>query len=434
MKRYIDALPRKTRDLIYLARNIAQDKKISVYLVGGIVRDLLLGVTNLDLDFVVEGGGIAFAEVFASRTKAKIVRHERFGTATLFLPDGRKLDVATARKETYPHPAALPVVEPGKIADDLFRRDFTINAMAIDITSRNFGELLDFFGGVADLQNKRIVILHEGSFIDDPTRILRAIRFEQRYRFSLGTATLHCLKEASRKKMLEKVHPHRIRDELILLFKEKDPYKNIMCLKKLYGFNFVSPHVKVGAKDAGLYARVRKEVDWYLKNNPRETIEPWFAFFLLFADALSQQDIKALSRRFAFSKKEENKICAYKSFSKGHMRTLCLAGLRQSQVFAQLNGLNSEALLLLRAKCRKINFRQRIKNFITCLSKVAVALSGDDLRSLGLPAGPYYHTLLTQLHDAKLDGLVPTKKDELALAKALITKRRLSDVKTRESR
>lgn len=434
MKNYIAALPKKTRDLIYLARDIAEDKKISVYLVGGIVRDLLLGVSNLDLDFVVEGEGIAFAEAIASSAKAKIIRHERFATATLFLPDGRKLDVATARKETYPHPAALPVVAPGKIADDLSRRDFTINAMAVDITNRNFGELLDFFGGVADLRDKHIVILHEGSFIDDPTRILRAIRFEQRYRFSLGAKTLRCLKDASRKKMLEKVHAHRIRDELILLFKEKDPYKNIMRLKKLYGVDFISPYIKVNTKDAYLYARVKKEIDWYLKNNPRQGPEPWFVFFLLFTDSLKQGAAKALSRRLAFSKKEENKICAYKSFSVRQMRALCLARLRPSQVFAQLKCLSIEALLVLRAKSKKSNFRARIKNFITCLLKVTVALSGDDLRSLGLSAGPYYHTLLTQLHDAKLDGLVATKKDEMALAKALINKRRLYDVKTREGR
>lgn len=179
MKEYLRKLPKEIQDLISKAARVASGNNISAYLVGGFVRDLLLGVKNLDLDIVVEGDGIKFAQDFAHTLKAKLILHRRFGTATITLGYNLKIDIATARKETYPYPACLPVVTSGTIEDDLARRDFTINAMAISIMQKDFGRFIDLLYGKHDLYHKKIRVLHNLSFIDDPTRILRAIRFEK---------------------------------------------------------------------------------------------------------------------------------------------------------------------------------------------------------------------------------------------------------------
>jgi tRNA nucleotidyltransferase (CCA-adding enzyme) len=238
MRNRLHKLPQEIKDLIYLASNIATENNMPVYLVGGFVRDLLLEVKNLDLDFVIEGDGIKFAEDLATILKARLIRHRRFGTATIVLNPvrvitsfsrlpivsrGVKIDIATARRETYPRPASLPLVTRGTLEDDLARRDFSVNAMAISITKKDFGKLVDFFCGKDDLQHKKVRILHSLSFIDDPTRMLRAIRFEQRYNFKIEPHTLKLLKVAAAIKMLEKVQPQRLRDELILILKEAHP-------------------------------------------------------------------------------------------------------------------------------------------------------------------------------------------------------------------
>ncbi|MBM3255763.1 MAG: CCA tRNA nucleotidyltransferase, partial [Candidatus Omnitrophica bacterium] len=185
MKNYLNNLSREFRDLIAKASDISAKVNMPAYLVGGFVRDLMLGEKNLDLDIVVEGDGIRFAEELAAALGAGLIRHVRFGTATILIGVDSKIDIATSRREHYPKPAALPLVQKGGLKDDLARRDFSINAMAISINKTSFGELIDFFGGPADLSRKKIRVLHSRSFIDDPTRVLRAVRFEQRYAFGI---------------------------------------------------------------------------------------------------------------------------------------------------------------------------------------------------------------------------------------------------------
>ncbi|MDD4894296.1 MAG: hypothetical protein PHW54_03160, partial [Candidatus Omnitrophica bacterium] len=236
MKKYLSKLPKEIRDFISVAGDVAFSCGMPVYLVGGFVRDLILGVDNLDLDIVVEGDGIKFAELLSLKLNAGLTLHRRFGTATLIIDKYFKVDIATARREYYPEPAHLPEVTCGTLKDDLIRRDFTINAMAVSINRRDFGTFIDCFGGKKDLAAKKIRVLHDLSFIDDPTRILRAIRFEQRYSFRIEPKTLKLLREAKRLKMLEKVQPQRLRDELILLLKENKPLKQLRRIKELIGF------------------------------------------------------------------------------------------------------------------------------------------------------------------------------------------------------
>ncbi|MCX5716672.1 MAG: hypothetical protein NTV07_07535 [Candidatus Omnitrophica bacterium] len=226
-------LPKQMLRLIGLIAELARQNSCDVFLVGGIVRDILLGVENYDLDFAIEGDALQLARALAKNTGGSCIVHKMFGTATVTMPDSIKVDFATARRERYEKPASLPTVEFSTIKNDLSRRDFTINAMAIAISDLNFGQLIDFFGGQDDLLNKKIRVLHDASFIDDPTRILRAVKFEQRLNFKIESSTHRLLKEAVQMHLLEKVGRWRLNKEVALILKEKNSRKIFKRMEKL---------------------------------------------------------------------------------------------------------------------------------------------------------------------------------------------------------
>ena len=219
-------------DIVKIVGKIADKLKLPAYIVGGPVRDKLLGIANHDMDFVVEGDGIKFAEALNKTLKGKLTVYKAFGTATIALKE-KKIDIVTARKETYKHSAAYPTVKPGAIKDDLFRRDFTINAMAISVNKKNFGELVDFYGGQKDLKKGVIRILHDKSFMDDPTRVFRAVRFSVRFGFKIEPHTKKLIKEAVSDGLLGEVNVGRIRKEIELFLKEKNPKKCLETFSKL---------------------------------------------------------------------------------------------------------------------------------------------------------------------------------------------------------
>jgi len=219
-------------DIIKIVGKIADELKVPAYIVGGPVRDKLLGIANYDLDFVVESDGIKFAEALNKALKGKLTAYKAFGTATIELKE-KRIDIVTSRKETYNHPAAYPTVKPGKIKDDLFRRDFTINAMAIAVNKKGFGRLIDFYSGQKDLKKGLIRVLHDKSFMDDPTRIFRAVKFSVRFGFKIEPHTKKLIKEAVLDGLLGEVNAGRIRKEIELFLKEKDPKKCLDIFSKL---------------------------------------------------------------------------------------------------------------------------------------------------------------------------------------------------------
>jgi tRNA nucleotidyltransferase (CCA-adding enzyme) len=221
------------RGILHAAGSLAAEMGFCAYAVGGMVRDLFLERDTFDLDIVVEGEGIRFARGLADRLRARVKGYERFGTATITLPGGARVDVATARTESYDAPAALPRVTPGSIRDDLLRRDFTINAMALALAPGEFGKLLDEFGGVRDIREGRIRVLHERSFVDDPTRIFRAVRFEARLGFRIVAADERRIREALALSLLERLEEYRIAAELRLILGEPDPSRPLLRLAQL---------------------------------------------------------------------------------------------------------------------------------------------------------------------------------------------------------
>ncbi len=234
-------LSRRTLELLAAAGRAADYLGLQVYAVGGFVRDLLLHRDNEDVDLLVEGPGIAFARHLSRLWGAGVQTHERFGTATLRLDWGGKVDVAMARLETYSQPAALPQVAPAGLAQDLRRRDFTINAMAIHLNPGTYGHLADPLDGRADLEAGRIRILHPGSFEDDPTRIFRAVRFEQRFGFRLEPVTARCLRDAVRGGLIGRLSRPRVLREVLLLLGETDPSPAFRRLSRLGVLGQVHP-------------------------------------------------------------------------------------------------------------------------------------------------------------------------------------------------
>ncbi|MDP8212687.1 MAG: hypothetical protein P9X22_05265 [Candidatus Zapsychrus exili] len=230
MKNYLENLDKEQLVLIKKIGDKADSLKKRAYIVGGVVRDIILDKKSLDLDIAIVSDAIDFAKNISKIIKGRLVVYSKFKTATLFLNNGASIDFVMARKESYKTLGALPDVELGSLRDDLFRRDFTINAIGISINKNSFGNLIDEFKGVDDLKKKKIRVLHNKSFIDDPTRILRAIRFEARLGFQIENKTLKLLKQAIDKNAPDTVTSARYFNEFRKMFKEDDPVK---CLKRL---------------------------------------------------------------------------------------------------------------------------------------------------------------------------------------------------------
>jgi len=421
MKKQLSKLSENLQDLINKIHEMAVSKKVKAYLVGGFVRDLILKVNNLDLDIVIDGDGAKFAEAFAKHMGARITVHKNFGTATVFIGQGSKVDFSSSRKEIYPKPGQLPVVSAGSLRVDLFRRDFTINAMAIDL---RYGKLFDYFGGRADLEGKKIRIMHPLSFIDDPTRILRAIRFEQRFGFVIEPKTLKLLKDAVKLDMLSKVHAHRIRDDLILILKEKDPIKEIRRLQKLVGFDFIAKGIKLNSKSYAFLKSLKREINWFNRNYPkRRAIDSWLIYLMGLLDSLDDKEIKSVCLRLGLRKGEEIRLLSFKQISHAALNDLSRVAVKPSHIFEILEPLSYETILALKAKYNNPVFKAHIESFLEIYNGMRIFISGDDLHGLGVVPGPRYQKIFAQVLSAKLNGLVRTKSEELVLIKRLLRKR-----------
>jgi tRNA nucleotidyltransferase (CCA-adding enzyme) len=375
---------------------------------------------TFDIDIVIEGDGIRCAEAFAVKLGASISRHHRFGTASVTLTDGRKLDFATARKERYPQPAHLPVVQPGTLQDDLLRRDFTINTMAIRLESGGLGPIIDHRGGRQDLLRKKIRVLHDASFIDDPTRILRAIRFEQRFGFRIESHTLRLLKDALRDGWLSRVHAHRLRNELILLLKEKTPLRVIKRMRKLTGFGFIAPALTVNSQTFSLFRSVDRQCRWYKKNMPTAgKLSAWLVYSMALMEALGTRQVRSLCKKFAFSKVDEQRIIEYMREGRRLALALKKKGLAPSQLYALLAPLSIEAIIMLKAHYPAPVIQRHIADYVGIHIGTRITVTGQDLQRLGLAPGPRYQKILRAVLRARLDGKVHSRKEELAYIKQI---------------
>lgn len=414
---------------------LAGEFNYPVYIVGGFVRDLILGVEDFDLDIVLEGDGIHFAKELADELKADFIKHRRFQTATIvikaqthpqgkFFGSGTKIDIATARKEIYEQPASLPRVSQGTIKDDLGRRDFSINAMAVSISESTFGQLVDFYDSREDLRNKRIRVLHCLSFIDDPTRILRAIRFEQRFNFSFEKTTLRLLKEAVGLKMLQKVHKHRLRDELILIFKEPQAVRCIRRVYDLCGFEFIHQGLRLSSPMLAMLKKANEIHIWFRNNFPhKRRLELRVLYLAVLLEGLSSLTLRKVLTEFAFHKSESKIVLSYKSDTQ--RVSLKLKGAASpSSIYKILEPLRYEVIILILAKTNEARIKNKLKDFLRLYNGSRIFTSGHELKALGITPGPDFKEILKTLLYAKLDKKFHTKEEELSYLQNVILAKR----------
>ncbi len=462
MKNLLASLDKDLEKILREIGWLADKRSTAAYVVGGFVRDLLLNKTqhininsstagdavrrewedphqadgptngsprqnplvrnvpdkslqkNLDVDIVVEEDALGFAEDFAQRKQVIMTRYPQFKTATVILKSGRRIDFATARKETYPHSGALPVVAFGSIKNDLFRRDFTINAMAIKINRKTFGELVDLYNGFQDLKEKKVRVLHEKSFIDDPTRILRAVRFEQRLDFKIEPKTLGLFRRALKKKVILHLKPPRYFEEFRKIFDEPKPSKSIKRLNNLKAFNFFW---NIPSSKALLAVKQMEKIEVLFQKsiNSPESINRWLVYFMALAEKIPLSDLTRLLKSFHSRTTDSAKVLTVAVLPSIH-EFLNKKKRRPYEVYAELHPLSTEAIVFFAATTVSATTKKYIKDYFERYQSAALEINGHDLKLIGIESGKYTGEILKQVLYQKLDGLLHGKQDELKAA------------------
>ena len=422
-----DRLPKDVLDMLEKAGALGRSRQTPVYVVGGFVRDLLLKTPNHDIDLVVEGDGIGFARAFAGVLGGRVRVHKKFLTSVVIFPGAggkeERVDVATARLEYYESPAALPTVEHSSIKMDLYRRDFTINALAIRLDCEPMGEIVDFFGGQKDIRDRVIRVLHTLSFVEDPTRCLRAVRFEQRYHFRIGPATEKLIKNDVSLKLLDKLSPSRLFNEFEHICAEETA---ILCIRRLHELGIlqaIHPQLSINPDRKEMLIRTAKVMAWYRLLYIDEEMRPWLVYFLVLCSSLTYAVTLEVFRRLGIPPALKNEVlgCREKarSLRSSLKRLTATPGFRVSALCAMLRPLPVEFVLYLMADMEVPETRRALSRYITVWRTEKPGVDGSDLKKLGLAPGPAYGVILQRLLEAKLDGTAASPEEQLALAREL---------------
>lgn len=414
-------LPAKALSRLRELGRVSQELGFQTYLVGGMVRDMLLDITNLDIDVVVEGDGIALARGYAKDRDCRVTAHERFGTAIISFADGFKIDVATARTEYYDQPAALPVVEASSLKLDLYRRDFTINTLVIGLNTKDFGRLVDFFGAYRDLKDETLRVLHNMSFIEDPTRILRAVRFELRFGFSIGKPTMRLLNKAVSLRVLSRLSGQRLFQELKYLLKEDNPNATIARLAELEILEQLHPDLATGKQVLTVLRNTEEVLAWWRLTDQPRSCQVWLIHLYALLAFFRPSQTVSFCDRMDIRDRLRERIIKDKADAEQALEQLSDADRRSnSSLYRLLRPLSIEALLFAMTKTYRRQTRQVIANYLTQLSRTKISLSGKDLQKLGVRPSPLYRQVLDRVLNARLDQQVRTKAEELALAREIL--------------
>ncbi|AQS58571.1 CBS domain-containing protein [Desulforamulus ferrireducens] len=414
------ALPSRIMSLLTKAGQVAERLGYQVYAVGGLVRDVMLKVENLDVDLVVEGNGIEMAYELSKEIGGRVRPHEKFGTAEIVFPDGYWVDVVTARVEYYEYPAALPQVEQSTLRHDLYRRDFTINAMAVALNPNRFGELVDYFNGREDLEIGAIRVLHNLSFIEDPTRILRAVRFEQRYDMAIEPQTMRLIKEAVREKVLSRLSNERMWGELKSILDEADPEHMLDRLDELGVWDYLFPEITFW------------EVQYVISEMPQalmilrnwgwaEPAEKWLPYFLGILHLTNQETAYQICQRYNLGRRQTDKVLDTIANGRIALKRLSTEGdVPLSELTKIVQTLPREAYPLFLTLLEDKNAIRRFRMVMESVHKNKPVINGKDIRAMGYQPGPMYRRALDAVWRARLDGLVSTREEELEYIRAYL--------------
>lgn len=425
------------------------------------MRDLLLGIPNFDLDLVVEGDAIALARMLAAELGGRVKAHERFGTAKWLVPEAlvapgeapprapshprekigdvsqRRLasshaalaiDFVTARTEFYEHPAALPEVEAGSLKQDLYRRDFTINTMAICLDRERYGELVDFYGGKKDLDRKLIRVLHSLSFVEDATRILRAVRLEQRLGFSIEKRTEELMVDA--RDLLERVSGERLRHELYLSLQEEDPEKILRRLDQCGLLAYLHRELRYTDWLGSHCAQAREKMAEWNERFPRSALAPQRSlprvYLALLVYPMREDQIVDFIGRLKITGENGRLLRELGQFS-SEARITLQPEPSPAAIYELYKKSPAELLYVLwftdevpgkPEKPVPLAVSESVELFLHKLKWLKVQINGETLKGFGLRPGPAYGRLLTDLYQAKLNGKVESLEDEMAFVRA----------------
>ena len=406
-----------TQTLRRLGRR-AEEMSLKAYVVGGFVRDLLLGKENQDLDIVIEGDALAFIKSWET-DGCKVAVHERYKTGTIVFPGDKKVDVATARREFYEYPVALPKVAGDSLKHDLYRRDFTVNSMAISINRTSWGTLIDYFGGRRDLQSRQLRVLHNLSFVEDPTRVLRGLRLKQRLGFEFEDNTFRLIKSAVKGGLLGLLSGTRVKNELKLIFMEEKVYPIVLEMVRLNIFEALFSGIKVDRN----CIRIVRRLSFFLRrlryDLPDIEEDVWLAFLaaVIFssADWVQHATLDKLhlskSNREIVEKALDDLGTAENAIGGKGMRSY-------EEIYLFLRDAPYVTALFWAAATQQWRVRRRILLYLTRLHRVNPILMGRDLVELGYPKGPLIGKILEELLLARLRGEVETREDEIKWVKS----------------
>jgi tRNA nucleotidyltransferase (CCA-adding enzyme) len=414
----VERLPRHLLQLLRDVGRCADSLNYQAYAVGGFVRDIFLRVENLDVDIVIEGDGIRFARTFAAEQGTRVKVFKKFGTAVIELKNNEKLDVASARLEYYDKPAALPKVEWSSIKLDLYRRDFTINTLAIRLNPRVFGDFIDFFGARRDIKERTIRVLHNLSFVEDPSRIFRAIRFEQRFDFHLSKLSRSLIENAVKMDFLKSLSGKRLFTELTLLLSEEKALAMVRRMHDLGLLKYIHPDILYDSSMRQLFKSINDVLSWYDLLYLDNTAEKWFVFLLALLDRVKPDDSAGVCRYFDMSKKYSDAIVTAKTA--GNDILYRFAQKRQpshAEIYGLLNTVTLEVCLYLMAKTSRPSTKRSFSLYFTQLRGVKLHITGKDLIKLGIPPGRIYTKILDGLLEAALNGKITGREEELRFIK-----------------
>ncbi len=414
--------PPETFAILKLAGEIADSLGFNAYLVGGSVRDLLRGEKNLDIDIVVEGDGIMFAKRTAEALDAKVKTHERFRTAKIILKDGSIIDIATARTEYYEAPATLPKVETSSIKKDLYRRDFTINTLAIKLNISDFGTLIDFFGGQKDLKEKTIRVLHSLSFVEDPTRALRAIRFSERFGFRISKHTENLIKTAIKMNLFERLSSERLHEELSLLLNEVSPLRAIERLSEYDLLSLIHPSLKFSSELKRRLKSLEELLAWYTISGIKAEVKKERLILGVTIYGLSGQAIKKTIERISPNKRYMVQLEKDIYSAKEILQKIRNTAEIKDPVFLYelLHDLSLEAILLAIAVTEEPDTRRLLIRYLTELREIKPSLTGKDLLKMGIKPGPAFSKIFRDILYEKLRGRLKTIEEEKEFVRKLI--------------
>ncbi len=399
---------------------VATHDQLNVYVVGGFVRDLLLNIKSLDIDLVVEGDGICFAETLAEKFDGQTVSYEKFGTSTLMLKNQSNIDVATARTENYSHPAALPKVEPSSIYLDLARRDFTINSMAIKLCGEGIFSLIDFYDGENDLRKGLIKVLHDRSFIDDPCRIFRAIRFEQRFGFCLEGQTQSYIEKAIEGNFIGQLSGDRLINEIKLLLNESAPVRCVNRMKEFLLLQKIAPEIFGEDFNWIIMERVGDALAWASTISLPRKPEAWFVYLYILFMVKEDDVFERMMMRIHFPGKIYDRMRLDRErFAKAMLGLNKDRELKPSEVYNIFSNQSSEGVVLLLSTYPSDRVKKYVELYFNqYYASAEIELNGNDLIGMGIEPGPVFDDVLKALRDARVNGQIKSREEEIFLVES----------------